>query len=128
MAPPGKTVMLFGLGDLGSWVLEYVAREPGISRIITCDPREDWGTLKTTSVQVIAGHIGLSVECKYEKVDVFNLDQTAELIQKYDPDLIYAAMSLLSWWVPTMLPPEVHEDILKAAGPLLPTHATLVAR
>jgi hypothetical protein len=124
----GKTVMLFGLGDLGSWVLEYVAREPGISRIITCDPREDWGTLKTTSVQVIAGHIGLPVKCKYEKVDVFNLDQTAELIQKYEPDLIYAAMSLLSWWVPAMLPPEVHEDILKAAGPLLPTHATLVAR
>jgi hypothetical protein len=125
---PGKTIMLFGLGDLGSWVLEYVAREPGISRIITCDPREDWGALKTTSVQVSAGHIGLPVTCTYEKVDVFNLDHTAELIEKYEPDLIYAAMSLLSWWVPTMLPPEVHEDILKAAGPLLPTHATLVAR
>jgi tRNA A37 threonylcarbamoyladenosine dehydratase len=23
----GKTIMIFGLGDLGSWVLEYVARE-----------------------------------------------------------------------------------------------------
>jgi hypothetical protein len=123
-----KTIMIFGLGDLGSWVLEYLAREPGISRIITCDPREDWGTLKTTSVQVIAGHIGLPVKCKYEKVDVFNLDQTAELIEKYDPDIIYAAMSLLSWWVPTMLPRELHEDILKAAGPLLPTHTALIAK
>src|SRR5438477_3320993 len=125
---PGKTIMLFGFGDLGSWVLEYVATEAGISRTITCDPREDWGTLKTTSVQVIAGHIGLPVKCKYEKIDVFNLDQTAELIQKYEPELIYAAMSLLSWWVPTMLPREVYEDILKAAGPLLPTDATLAGR
>jgi hypothetical protein len=124
----GKTIMIFGLGDLGSWVLEYLAREPGLSQIICCDPREDWGSLKTASVQVIAGQANLPVKIKYEKVDVFNIDQTAELIKKHNPDFIYAAMSLLSWWIPSLLPHEVHQDILKVAGPLVPTHVTLVSR
>ncbi len=124
----GKTIMIFGLGDLGSWVLEYVAREPGISQIIACDPRADWGELKTASVQVIAGHIGMPVQIKFEKIDVFDIDRTAELIHKYKPDFIYAAMSLLSWWVPSLLPHEVHEEILKAAAPLVPTHVTLVSK
>jgi len=124
----GKAIMIFGLGNLGSWVLEYLARERGISQIITCDPRTDWGELKTTSVQVGAGHMGFPVTCKFEKCDVFDIDRTAELINKYKPDFIYAAMSLLSWWIPSLLPHEVHEEILKAAGPLVPTHVTLVSK
>jgi len=124
----GKTIMIFGLGDLGGWVLEYIARQHGISRIVACDPRADYGELKAASVQVGAGHMGFPVEVKYERADVFNIEQTAELITKYNPDFIYAAMTQLSWWVPSLLPHEVHEEILKAAGPLVPTHVTLVSK
>lgn len=124
----GKTVMIFGLGDLGGWVLEFLARQHGISQIITCDPRADYGELKSTSVQVGAGHMGFPVTVKFEKTDVFDIDRTAETIKKCNPDFIYAAMTQLSWWVPSLLPHEVHEEILKAAGPLVPTHVTLVSK
>ena len=124
----GKTIMLFGLGDLGGWVLEFLARQHGISKIITCDPRADYGELKSASVQGGAGHMGFPVTIKFEKTDVFDIDRTAELIMKYNPDFIYASMTQLSWWVPSLLPHEVHEEILKAAGPLVPTHVTLVSK
>ena len=124
----GKTVMIFGLGDLGGWVLEFLVRQHGISKIITCDPRADYGELKAISAQVGAGHMGFPGNVKFEKADVFNIDRTAELITKYNPDFIYAAMTQMSWWVPSLLPHEVHEEILKAAGPLVPTHVTLVSK
>ena len=124
----GKTVMIFGLGDLGGWVLEFLARRKGISTIITADPREEYGELKTASAAVCAGHLGFSKTIKFEKCDVFDIDRTAELLKKYDPDFIYSSMTQLSWWVPTFLPHEVHEEILKIAGPLLPMHLTLISK
>ena len=33
----GKTVMIVGLGDLGGWVLEFLARCEGVGTIITAD-------------------------------------------------------------------------------------------
>lgn len=120
--------MIFGLGDLGGWVLEFLARREGISTIITADPKEEYGELKTASAATCAGHLGFSKTIKYEKCDVFDIDRTAELLQKYNPDFIYASMTQMSWWVPTFLPHEVHEEILKIAGPLLPVHLTLISK
>ena len=124
----GSTIMIFGLGDLGGWVLEFLARREGISTIITADPKEEYGELKTASAATCAGHLGFSKTIKYEKCDVFDIDRTAELLQKYNPDFIYASMTQMSWWVPTFLPHEVHEEILKIAGPLLPMHLTLISK
>ncbi len=124
----GRTVMIFGLGDLGGWVLEFLARQHGISKIITCDPRADYGELKAASVQVGAGHMGFPLTVKFEKADVFDIDRTAELITKYNPDFIYASMTQMSWWVPSLLPREVHDEIEKAAGPLVPTHVILASK
>jgi len=124
----GKTVMVFGLGDLGGWVLEFLARQQGVSTIITADPREDYGTMKTNTAACGSGHIGYSKTMKFEKCDVFDIDSTIELLKKYNPDFIYASMTQLSWWVPTFLPHEMHEQILKIAGPMLPVHLTLISK
>ena len=124
----GKTVMVFGLGDLGGWVLEFLARQQSLSAIITADPREDYGTMKTNTAACGSGHMGYSKTMKFEKCDVFDIDSTAELLKKYNPDFIYASMTQLSWWVPTFLPHEMHEEILKIAGPMLPVHLTLISK
>jgi len=39
----GKTVMIFGLGDLGGLVLEFLARCEGVGTIIATDLREEQG-------------------------------------------------------------------------------------
>ena len=125
----GKTVMIFGLGDLGGWVLEFLARQESISRIITADPREEYGVSKTHSAACGSGHMGYSKTMEFEKCDVFNIDQTAELLKKNNPDFIYAGMTQLSYWVPRFLPRELHQEILKIhGGPMLPTQLTLVSK
>lgn len=36
----GNPVMIVGLGDLGGWVLEFLARCEGVSTIITAEPEQ----------------------------------------------------------------------------------------
>ena len=121
----GNTVMIFGLGDLGGWVMEFLARREGVSTIIACDKREDWGILKTNGVAVAAGTEGYCKTISFEKCDVFDTDATAELINKYNPDLIYTGMTLMSWTIAHLFPHEVAEDFFKIAGTLIPCHLTL---
>lgn len=120
-----KTVMVFGVGDLGGWVIEFLARREGVSRIIACDKREEWGRYKTESAAISAGIEGHNKTMKFEKCDVADIDGTAELISQYDPDLIYMSMTLMSYTVAEFFPPEVKTDIQKVSGTLIPVHLTL---
>jgi len=123
---PGNTVMLFGLGDLGGWVLEFLARQSGASTIITLDNREQWGVLKTHGAAAGAGHMGYNKTIEFEKCDLFDIDRTAEIISKYKPDLIYSSAALMSPQVPRYLPPEQHQMMEKIIGHMIPAHLTLI--
>ena len=122
----GNTVMIFGLGDLGGWVLEFLARRLGVSTIIACDKREDWGKRKTEGAAMSSGTEGYYKTIKFEKCDVLATDVTAELIDKYNPDLIYTSMTLMSWTVPASLPEEIHEEVKKIAGPIMSLQVALL--
>jgi hypothetical protein len=89
--------MIFGLGDLGGWALEFLARREGLSTIIAADFREDWGTMKTHCASVGAGLEGNSKRILFEKCNVREIDATAELINKYKPDVIYSTVTLGGW-------------------------------
>jgi hypothetical protein len=117
--------MLFGLGDLGGWVLEFLARRNGISTIIACEKRTDWGASKVAGAAVSSGTEGFNKTIEFEKCDVFDIDRTAELINKHNPDLIYSSMSLMSWSVLTFFPDDEHEQMKQIAGTMIPMHLTL---
>lgn len=125
-----RTIMLFGLGDLGGWVLEILARQQGINTIITCDARAKWGALKTHSAACGAGHMGYSKTIIFEQCDVSNIDRTAQLLSTYKPDLIYNSMGLLSPQLPGLLPPEIFKKTHKiVGGPLLiPPNIPLITK
>ena len=122
-----STIMMIGIGDLGGHVLEMLARAPGSRRIITADINEEWGYRKTNIAAFGAAQMGFYPELEFVKVDLYNLDQTAEIISRFKPEIIYSAVSLQSWWVINTLPKEVFEELdLARFGPWLPMHATLV--
>lgn len=123
----GKTVMLFGVGDLGGWVIELLARREGVSRIVACDKREEWGWSKTESAAISAGIEGYNKTIGFETCDVTDIDATSELINRYDPDLIYMSMTLMSYTVAEFFPFKVKRDLQKISGTLIPMHLTLPA-
>ena len=106
-----NSVMIIGVGDLGGWVLEFLARQEGVASIITIDRREDFARKKTLVAEVSSALMGYNKQFSFHKADVNNIDETAELIRKYDPTVIYTAVSLMSWWVSYLLPPEIHEKL-----------------
>ena len=123
----GKTLMMFGLGDLGGWVLEFLARSEGINTIITCDAREEFPRMKTESAAVGAGQEGYNKTIKFEKCDVNNIDATAELLKKYNPDMIYSSMSLLGWLALRPIAKKV-DNLYSATAAILPLQALLVSK
>ncbi len=122
-----STIMIIGLGDLGGHVLEMLVRAPGYRKIITADVNEDWAYRKTNIAAFGASQLGHYPELEFVKIDLYNIDQSAEIISKYKPEVIYSAVSLQSWWVINNLPKEVFEELdIARFGPWLSMHLTLV--
>jgi hypothetical protein len=104
-----------------------LVRAPGSRRIITADINEDWAYRKTNIAAFGAAQLGFYPEVEFVKVDLYNIEQTAEIITKYRPEIIYSAVSLQSWWVINTLPKAVFEKLdIARFGPWLPMHLTLV--
>ncbi len=121
------TIMIIGLGELGGHVLEMLVRTPGYRRIITADIDEDRAYRKTNIAQYGASQMGFYPDVEFTRIDLNNLEQSAEIINRYQPDVIYSAATLQSWWVITTLPKDVFDELDKARfGPWLPMHLSVV--
>jgi len=118
-----QSIMIFGLGDLGGYVLEFLARIPNIPKIITVDINEEWGVRKTNSAIAGASQFGLYPEIEFIPVDVFDTDSVTDMMRKTEPTIIYNSMTLQSWWVITQLPQQDYKAIDEARfAPWYPMH------
>jgi len=122
-----KCVMIVGLGDLGGWVLEFLVRCEGVRRIVTADIREEYGYSKTMTAAVGASQQGFDKRLEFHKLDVNDVDRTAELLHKVQPDVLYSATTLQSWWVPYLLPDNLASKAKQAGvGPFTAGHMPLI--
>ena len=118
-----NSVMVVGLGELGGYVLEFLARVPNIPKIAAVDVREDWGLRKTTSAIAGASQFGLYPDIEFIQLDAFDIDKTAEILQEVQPTILYNSTTLQSWWVITQLPQDAYKAIDEARfGPWYPMH------
>jgi hypothetical protein len=63
---------------------------------------------------------------RFDTIDVFNIDQTAEKLNNFNPNVIFDCTSLQSWYVITTLPEEHYKAIDQARyAPWIPMHCTL---
>lgn len=119
----GNAVMLIGLGDLGGWVLEFLARVPNMPKIVTADINEDWGYRKTNSAILGASQFGFYPDIEFVQLDAFDVDRVAETLEEIQPAVIYNSMTLQSWWVITQLPQDAYKAIDEARfAPWFPMH------
>jgi len=116
-------IMIFGLGELGGYTLEFLSRVPNITKIVTVDNREEWGQSKTNSAIAGASYFELYPDIEFVHLDAFDVNETANLIKKNQPAIIFNAMTLQSWWVIAGLPTEKYNSIDEARfAPWFPMH------
>ena len=117
-------LLIIGLGDLASWVLEFLAREEGIPSIVAASRTEDTGYRRTNSAVIGASHLGRYPDIEFVQLDAADVDRTAELIYKVQPSVIINGMTLKSWWwVIGQLSADAFKQIDEAnLGPWFPMH------
>jgi hypothetical protein len=119
-------VLIVGLGGVGGWVLELLARTEGISYVVGADSREEWGRRKVFNAASGAMLQGYYPRLEFTHLDLQNIEATAEIIAGLQPRVIMNCATLHRWWLRKQLDPDVSERLSQAgSGPWLPTHLVL---
>ncbi len=91
-----STVLLSGVGALGSWALELLARADGVDRIITLKRRPWDGPSRTNLAMIGAVFQGHTKAWEHRELDLADVDLVAKLIAEERPDAILHSATVQS--------------------------------
>ena len=120
------TILIAGLGDLGSVALELLARERWPGRVIA-----SCRTLASAEASVNLARLGgiaqgMRPNLEAASLDLDDVDRTAEFIRQLSPDVILCTATRQSWLTPYALPAEPRDRLAAAGfGAWLPIHLIL---
>ena len=122
-------LLIVGLGDVGGNVLEFLARTPGIPKLIAADMNEDVGIRKTNGVTLSAAQQEFYPTVEFAKIDLNDIGETAEFLKNTEPELIFNSATLQSWSALALLPSDARARLQGAGlGPWIPLHLALTLR
>jgi hypothetical protein len=123
------TILLVGLGDLGSVVLEFLAREEQIGRIVVVSRNETRGIARCNLARLGAVAQGYSPSIEFTPLDITDKKSVIEVVRRELPDIILTTATMQTWWLPDLLPPERAARVRGAGfGMWLPVHLTLTLK
>jgi len=120
------SILIIGLGDLGSVVLELLAREDSIGRIVAAGRNTEGGVARCNLARIAAIAQGYNPDIAFITLDLNNKDSVANAILEVEPDIIFFTATMQTWWLLNLLPQENAELLNKAGfGIWLPVHLAL---
>lgn len=126
----GQTdVMVVGVGGIGGWCVEFLTREPSISKLVAADIRADYGRQKLNTAVSGANQMGYYPETEFVQMDLLaDVSKNAEIIAKVNPRCIINCSTMLTWWAPSALLAEALKPLtdVAALGPYVALHLRLV--
>jgi len=121
--------MLIGLGDLGGVILEFLARERKLGRILVASRSEDKSLARCNLVRLGAASQGFEPVIKFVPVDLNRQESVTQTVLREAPDIILTTATMQTWWLPDKLPQPQAERIRQAGfGIWLPVHLTLTRK
>jgi hypothetical protein len=96
----GATVVVIGLGDLGTRVLDALARLPEIDRLVGAGRNEERGQARVGQAALVATLADGPRQVAFEHLDLVDVAGTASLLRRLDPDVVVTAASRHTWWLP----------------------------
>ncbi len=122
-----KRTLFIGLGNLGTQVFDEFVRVPGNNQFLVGGRDVEQLERRTNISYLNALQMGFypQISCTY--LDLNNIEQTAETIAHFAPDIIFCAVTIQPWMHITTLPTSVFEQLYQAqVGPWLPLTLTPV--
>ncbi|NEW71105.1 hypothetical protein [Streptomyces rhizosphaericus] len=124
-----QKIMILGAGDLGRRVLSELAHSKA-DRHIQLVGRNKEETLRAANLASFCSlQRGYTINVAHAITDITDVERTAECIAMSNPDVIFLAASLQSWWVISTLPSDAFNRLYAANfGPWLPMHLVPVMK
>lgn len=122
-------VMIIGMGDLGSWIVELLARLPGIEyrKIVVASRNEIIGMKRSYSASIGSSFIRKGANIEFVQLDLKDVDKTGQLLKKYQPKIICNCATLQPWWSYGQINADIWAEVESAGfGPWGPIHINLV--
>lgn len=91
-----STVVVSGLGVFGGWVVEFLARTPGVDRIVAIDRMPRMAPSRLTMAMIGSVFQGHTKAFDYHQVDLTETDRLARLLAEIAPDAIVHTATLQS--------------------------------
>lgn len=125
-----RKVLVVGLGGVGGYALHLLARYPGI-KLIGADVRQEFARRKVSNVYYdIFFQEGVLPDIEHKRVDLNDIEGTAEILKETQPDVILNQTTMHSWWVVHHIPEKIRLRVSgtypgAGLGPWTPVHLTL---
>jgi len=121
-----QKVLLVGTGDVGSHLLEFIARDEREFEWIVCDVDGDRARWACNNAEIGAHFHGKNPKFRPMQLDLFDMEKTTELIRKEKPVAVINCTVLHTWHLISQLPHELYSKISEAAlGAWLPCQLAL---
>ena len=120
------SVLIVGLGNLGGVILELLAREPAVGRVVAAGRDQARGVARVNLARLGALAQGRAPDVAFAPLDVTDADAVGDLLRRETPDVVVVTASLETWWLPDLLPAEARAPLARAGfGAWLPVHLAL---
>jgi hypothetical protein len=114
-------VLLVGLGDVGTHMLEFLARDPKCPELVVCDINEEVCSKRVNNALIGAAVAGLYPTMTFRKLDLSDVEGATRLIKEVDPEVVINSTVMQTWHVIRKLPDEVYAKVSSASlGAWLP--------
>ncbi len=120
-----ESILIIGAaGSVGHDMLYQIGSMGLPIKVIGADIDEEKGKFEVEESLHVAHNLGYYPDITFQKINLFDIGETSELLKEMQPKVICNLASLGSWWITRLLPPEEYEKI-GPVGPWLPNHLTL---
>jgi hypothetical protein len=120
---PNSKLMLIGLGDLGSIVLELLARIQTPIEVVVGSRNPELAESRCRLLRLGALAQGCNPAVRVVHMNLQEIEATAETIYREKPAIIFSTATMSTWWLPDLLQPEQAQLVRGAGfGVWLPVH------
>ncbi len=122
------SILIIGsAGSVGHDMMYQIASMGLPIKVVGADVDEAKGRFEVEESLHVAHSFGFYPDLSFQKLNLFDIEGTAELLTEMRPKVICNLASLGSWWITRLLPDDEYKKI-GPVGPWLPNHLTLAMK